>query len=140
MFHGKIGAKHAAGIVTSIAGIGFALSFTAPAQASTNHQLHEHHLRVIGAPVAAVTESSSPPSTTAASGFQACVISRESGGNASAVNPTSGAGGLYQFLPSTWAGLGLPGLPQNAPVAEQTQAFWQLYNAQGSAPWSSDGC
>jgi len=68
------------------------------------------------------------------------VIAHESGGDPAAVNPSSGAGGLYQFLPSTWAGLGLPGLPQNASVAEQNQAFATLYAQSGAAPWAGDGC
>jgi resuscitation-promoting factor RpfC len=74
------------------------------------------------------------------SGYEACVIAAESGGNAGAVNASSGAGGLYQFLPSTWASLGYSGLPQNASPAEQQAAFNQLYAQSGSAPWSSDGC
>lgn len=57
--------------------------------------------------------------------MQACIIARESGGNARAVNPVSGAGGLYQFLPSTWRALGHGGLPENASAAEQNQAFAQ---------------
>jgi nucleoid-associated protein YgaU len=73
--------------------------------------------------------------------FQACVIARESGGNPQAVNPSSGAGGLYQFLPSTWAALGHSGLPENASVAEQNQAFQQAYAQSGTSPWApSDGC
>ena len=43
----------------------------------------------------------------------------ESGGNYSAVNPSSGAGGAYQILPSTWELYGGQGEPQNAPKAEQ---------------------
>jgi hypothetical protein len=75
------------------------------------------------------------------SGFQACVIARESGGNASAVNASSGAGGLYGFLPSTWAALGHSGLPENASVAEQNAAFAQQYAQSGTAAWSAyDGC
>jgi hypothetical protein len=74
--------------------------------------------------------------------FEACVISRESGGNPRAVNPSSGAGGLFQFLPSTWAGLGLgyPGGAQTAPVGVQEEGFAKLYAEAGTAPWSSDGC
>ena len=79
--------------------------------------------------------------TAPGGGFQACVIQRESGGNAQAVNPSSGAGGLYQFLPSTWAGLGYSGSPQNAPVSVQNQAFAKLYAQAGTSPWApSDGC
>lgn len=74
-------------------------------------------------------------------GFQSCVIQRESGGNAGAVNASSGAGGLYGFLPSTWASLGHSGLPENASVAEQNAAFAQEYAQSGGAAWSAyDGC
>jgi phage tail protein X len=75
------------------------------------------------------------------SGFQACVIRAESGGNPAAVNASSGAGGLYGFLPSTWQGLGHSGLPENASVAEQNQAFAQEYAQGGTSAWSAyDGC
>ena len=74
-------------------------------------------------------------------GYESCVIARESGGNAGAVNPSSGAGGLYQFLPSTWHSLGYAGLPQNASVSTQKAAFQRLYAQAGTSPWSpSDGC
>jgi len=72
--------------------------------------------------------------------FEACVISHESSGNPRAVNPASGAGGLYGFMPSTWASIGFSGLPENAPVATQHAAFQRLYATQGTAPWRGDGC
>lgn len=76
-----------------------------------------------------------------AGSYQQCVIRRESGGNPHAVNASSGAGGLYQFLPSTWRGLGYSGSPQDASVATQNQAFQRLYAQAGHSPWSpSDGC
>jgi hypothetical protein len=74
-------------------------------------------------------------------GFQSCVIQRESGGDPSAVNASSGAGGLYGFLPSTWQSLGHSGLPENASVAEQNAAFAQEYAQSGGSAWSAyDGC
>ena len=84
-------------------------------------------------------------STAGLGGFEACVISRESGGNPRAVNPSSGAGGLYQFLPSTWASLGFasayPGGAQTAPVSVQRAAFAKLYAEAGTSPWAPyDGC
>ena len=80
-------------------------------------------------------------SRAAPGSFQACVIARESGGNARAVNPASGAGGLYQFLPGTWQSLGYSGLPQDAPVSVQNAAFQQAYAQSGTSPWApSDGC
>ena len=77
--------------------------------------------------------------------FESCVISHESGGNPRAVNPSSGAGGLYQFLPSTWASLGFasayPGGAQTAPVSVQGAAFDKLYAEAGTSPWAPyDGC
>jgi LysM repeat protein len=84
-------------------------------------------------------------STAGMAAFEACVISRESGGNPAAVNPASGAGGLYQFLPSTWASLGYaaayPGGAQTAPVSVQRAAFAKLYAEAGTSPWAPyDGC
>ncbi len=80
-------------------------------------------------------------SYTGSGGFQSCVIQRESGGNASAVNGSSGAGGLYGFLPSTWQSLGYSGLPENASVAQQNAAFAKEYAQSGGAAWSAyDGC
>jgi LysM repeat protein len=74
-------------------------------------------------------------------GFQSCVIQRESGGDAGAVNASSGAGGLYGFLPSTWQSLGYSGLPENASVAQQNAAFAKEYAQSGGAAWSAyDGC
>jgi LysM repeat protein len=79
------------------------------------------------------------------SAFESCVISRESGGNPQAFNPASGAGGLFQFLPSTWASLGYaaayPGGAQTAPASVQEAAFAKLYAEAGTAPWAPyDGC
>jgi resuscitation-promoting factor RpfC len=89
----------------------------------------------VAAPVAAASYSG------ASGSFQSCVIARESGGNAGAVNPASGAGGLYGFLPSTWQALGYSGLPENAPVSVQNAAFAKEYAASGGAAWSAyDGC
>ena len=91
------------------------------------------------APASAPVQSTS--SYSGAGGFQSCVIAAESGGNAGAVNASSGAGGLYQFLPSTWHSLGHSGLPQDASVAEQNQAFAQEYAQSGGSAWSAyDGC
>jgi hypothetical protein len=72
-------------------------------------------------------------------GCQAHIIADESGGNARAVNPSSGAGGLYQFLPSTWHALGHSGLPENASVAEQNQAYYQQVAQSGYSAWAASG-
>ena len=92
------------------------------------------------APAAVVTSVSG--TYHGSSSMQQCIIARESGGNPRAVNPASGAGGLYQFLPSTWRALGHSGLPENAPVAEQNQAFAQEVAQDGGySAWQPyDGC
>ena len=72
----------------------------------------------------------------AGSSFQQCVAWRESGNN-----PTASSAGLYGILPSTWASLGYSGTAGGASVAQQTQAFQQLYAQDGTAPWAPyDGC
>lgn len=97
------------------------------------------------APAQSSAPAAAPASSASYSGasgsFQSCVIQAESGGNASAVNASSGAGGLYGFLPSTWQGLGFSGSPQNASVAEQNAAFAKEYAQSGTSAWSAyDGC
>jgi resuscitation-promoting factor RpfC len=94
------------------------------------------------APAPAQAQAQAPGTYSAAPGsFQSCVIQAESGGNAQAVNPSSGAGGLYGFMPSTWQALGYSGLPQDAPVSEQNAAFAKEYGRSGTGAWSTyDGC
>jgi resuscitation-promoting factor RpfC len=96
------------------------------------------------APAAApapVAQASSASYSGASGSFQSCVIQAESGGDAGAVNASSGAGGLYGFLPSTWQALGYSGLPENASVAEQNAAFAKEYAQSGTSAWSAyDGC
>lgn len=76
------------------------------------------------------------------SGFQACVISRESGGNSQIMN-SSGHYGLYQFSYDTWVAYG--GNPADfghASVAEQNQVFDNAMATPGGAGnWAPyDGC
>ena len=75
------------------------------------------------------------------SGYQACVIARESGGNSQVMNG-SGHYGLYQFDYGTWvSGGGSGGTFGHASVAEQNRVFAAVYAARGTQPWSpSDGC
>jgi len=64
------------------------------------------------------------------------IVQCESGGSYSAVNSSSGAGGAYQILPSTWQAYGGQGLPQNAPKAEQDAIASAIYAHQGRGAWS----
>ena len=76
------------------------------------------------------------------SGFQACVISRESGGNSQVMNST-GHYGLYQFSESTWIAYGGSASTfGHASVSEQNQVFANAMSHPGGASnWSPyDGC
>ena len=67
------------------------------------------------------------------------IVMCESGGNYGAVNPSSGAGGAYQILPSTWRDYGGRGSPQNASKAEQNSIAAQIYAASGRSAWVCGG-
>jgi phage tail protein X len=75
------------------------------------------------------------------SGFQSCVISRESGGNSQVMNG-SGHYGLYQFSEGTWEAYGGSASSfGNASVAEQNQVFNNAIAQGGESNWSAyDGC
>jgi peptidoglycan hydrolase-like protein with peptidoglycan-binding domain len=64
------------------------------------------------------------------------IVQCESGGNYSAVNSSSGAGGAYQIMPSTWQAYGGQGLPQNASKAEQDRIAGAIYAHQGPGAWT----
>jgi septal ring factor EnvC (AmiA/AmiB activator) len=63
------------------------------------------------------------------------IVMCESGGNYGAINPSSGAGGAYQILPSTWELYGGQGEPQNAPKAEQDQIAAEIWADSGPGAW-----
>jgi peptidoglycan hydrolase CwlO-like protein len=63
------------------------------------------------------------------------IVMCESGGNYGAVNPSSGAGGAYQVLPSTWELYGGQGEPQSAPKAEQDRIAGEIWADSGSSAW-----
>ncbi|HEY5943331.1 MAG TPA: transglycosylase family protein [Solirubrobacterales bacterium] len=63
------------------------------------------------------------------------IVMCESGGNYSALNPSSGAGGAYQILPSTWDLYGGKGAPHEAPKAEQDRIAAEIWADSGSSAW-----
>jgi hypothetical protein len=67
------------------------------------------------------------------------IVMCESGGNYSAVNPSSGAGGAYQVLPSTWDLYGGQGAPQDAPKAEQDRIAAEIWADSGGSAWVCSG-
>lgn len=92
-------------------------------------------------PAATTTGSSSATGTansTSTGGYTipSAIVRCESGGDYSAVNSQSGAGGAYQIMPSTWQAYGGQGLPQNAPKAEQDRIAAEIYANQGPSAWT----
>jgi LysM repeat protein len=73
--------------------------------------------------------------------FGACVVARESGGNAQVMN-SSGHYGLYQFSQSTWVAYGGSAASfGNASVAQQNQVFANALAQGGQSNWAPyDGC
>jgi peptidoglycan hydrolase CwlO-like protein len=63
------------------------------------------------------------------------IVMCESGGNYGAVNPSSGAGGAYQILPSTWELYGGSGVPNDAPKQEQDRIAAEIWADSGSSAW-----
>jgi hypothetical protein len=59
-------------------------------------------------------------------------------GDPRAVNPSSGAGGKYPFMPGTWGGYGGYARARDAPESVQDEKFQQVYGGgAGSSHW---GC
>jgi chromosome segregation ATPase len=65
----------------------------------------------------------------------AYIVMCESGGNYGALNSSSGAGGAYQILPSTWELYGGQGEPQNAPKTEQDRIAGEIWADSGPSAW-----
>ena len=87
-------------------------------------------------PASASADSGSAADTAAGSGsMPTCTWEPESGGDWSAVNSSSGAGGRYQILPSTWAAYGGTGAPQDASPAEQTAVAERILQSVGTSAW-----
>jgi LysM repeat protein len=108
---------------------------TGTSSASTGYSASAGTSASTGTPSAS-TGTSSASAGSSPSSFQQCVSWRESGNN-----PTASSSGLYGILPSTWASLGYSGTAGSASVAQQNQAFQQLYAQDGTSPWAAyDGC
>jgi septal ring factor EnvC (AmiA/AmiB activator) len=67
------------------------------------------------------------------------IVMCESGGNWEAVNPTSGAGGAYQILPSTWDLYGGEGDPEDASPAAQSDIASAIWADSGGGAWVCAG-
>jgi Transglycosylase-like domain len=83
-----------------------------------------------------------PARTGRGGGGRSCdresIVQRESKGNPNVVNPSSGAGGKYQFLPSTGSGYGGYARAEDAPESVQDERFNEMWaGGAGSSHW---GC
>jgi LysM repeat protein len=126
--------------VTPIPGPSVSAATSAPAASDEGSTAASQPAASSSSSTSSGTASSSTVTSTgggaSSSSFQQCVAWRESGDN-----PTASSAGLYGILPSTWASLGYSGTAGEASVAQQTQAFQQLYAQDGTAPWAPyDGC
>lgn len=91
-------------------------------------------------PVAPHPTVAPPSASSGLPPFLVCVRQRESRGNYTAVNPQSGAGGAYQFMPSTWAAMGFAARygvsrAEWASPAQQDQAAIETLAKVGTSPW-----
>jgi hypothetical protein len=91
--------------------------------------------------VTAAAASGGGSSVTPGSSFEACVISRESGGNAQVMN-ASQHWGLYQFSESTWEAYGGSAADfGRASASVQRRVFLNAIAQGGQSNWSPyDGC
>jgi septal ring factor EnvC (AmiA/AmiB activator) len=67
------------------------------------------------------------------------IVICESGGNYGALNPSSGAGGAYQIIPSTWDLYGGEDAPHEAPKAEQDRIAAEIWADSGGSAWVCAG-
>lgn len=75
-------------------------------------------------------------------GTLACIRRHESdtSGGYQAINRSSGAGGAYQALPSTWAGYAGYARAQDAPPDVQDRWAREAIASAGTRPWAGSGC
>jgi peptidoglycan hydrolase-like protein with peptidoglycan-binding domain len=121
----------------------------------TRRALHLR-VRIVGGVPAAPTQAPAPAATTATTSasssstqpaatqstgsggysIPSSIVQCESGGNWHAVNSSSGAGGAYQIMPSTWRAYGGTGLPQDASPTQQSAIASKIWAANGPSAWS----
>ena len=85
---------------------------------------------------AAAAESGTPAFLGGPYSIPTYIVMCESGGNYHALNSSSGAGGAYQILPSTWRAYGGEGAPQDAPKEEQDRIAAEIWRDSGPSAWA----
>jgi soluble lytic murein transglycosylase-like protein len=138
-----------------VAEAGWALSIELAAEWRDVMSRHPEYRKKV---ITSETETTSPPVTTYAPSVEQWrtlveayfpaesvswamrVMSCESNGNPLALNPSSGAAGLFQFIPSTWMRIIMPNLGFTTeqvwdPASNVAAAAW-LFAAEGPTQWS----
>lgn len=70
-----------------------------------------------------------------------CIMMRESKGDPTAVNRSSGAAGKWQFMPGTWAGYGGYSSAAQAPESVQDARAREVWaGGSGAGNWAGSGC
>jgi peptidoglycan hydrolase CwlO-like protein len=116
----SVAASRAASLATLKSHIGSWVSDIEAAEAASRAAAEEEVGRWLGGPYS----------------IPAYIVMCESGGDYGAVNPSSGAGGAYQILPSTWKLYGGKGAPQDAPKEEQDRIAAEIWADSGGSAWA----
>ena len=108
----------------------------ADAKAATESDLEVVESRVAELVAEQQQASSAPAYSGGPYAIPTYIVMCESGGNYQALNPSSGAGGAYQILPSTWRAYGGQGLPHQAPKEEQDRIAAEIWADSSPSAWS----
>jgi peptidoglycan hydrolase CwlO-like protein len=119
----SVAAARAASLSTLKAKIGTWVSDIEAAEAASRAAAEEEVGRWLGGPYS----------------IPSYIVMCESGGDYGALNPSSGAGGAYQILPSTWSLYGGEGEPQDAPKEEQDRIAAEIWADSGGGAWVCAG-
>jgi peptidoglycan hydrolase CwlO-like protein len=119
----SVAAARAASLSTLKARIGTWVSDIEAAEAASRAAAEEEVGRWLGGPFS----------------IPSYIVMCESGGDYGALNPSSGAGGAYQILPSTWSLYGGEGEPQDAPKGEQDRIAAEIWADSGGGAWVCAG-
>ena len=119
----SVAAARAASLSTLKARIGTWVSDIEAAEAASRAAAEEEVGRWLGGPYS----------------IPSYIVMCESGGDYGALNPSSGAGGAYQILPSTWSLYGGEGEPQDAPKEEQDRIAAEIWADSGGGAWVCAG-
>ncbi len=98
-------------------------------------RLSPETLHALGLVGRAARAPAAPALPADASALLEAIAQCESGGDPTAVSADGKYRGKYQFLISTWEGIGGSGDPAAAPEVEQDQRAAALLAAEGTKPW-----